>query len=208
MASSFYAFLLFFVVMFGFLIFKNGRLCAAADYSTDFSQYYTVVFVGALTVVMAVVNVGVMKSRCTTVDAGIIAKATLPWPLIFGTTAIALEFLPSWKIPFANTFGYMLYNFDGRGNDLLKGLLKNDGGETYKFVVEDPGLLANTINLINFKEKSESFELHDAVPVKAFYNKIVLKQMAADFVWYMLVGSVVITMSYNTILTANCTLKA
>jgi hypothetical protein len=207
MLSSSYAFLAFLAPLCFFLWFKNNKLCAPDTFSPEFSLGYTMMFVGLITLIMAGVNVGLMSSRCENIEVGTIVKATLPWPLLFGTTAAVLEFMPSWKTPFANTFGYILYNFDGKGNGFIKSLLKNNGHDSYKFIIEDPGLFANTLDVYNFNEKKASFEpLPD--PLKSLFKLIVLKQITADFVWYMLVGSVVITMSYNTILTANCNVKA
>jgi hypothetical protein len=208
MLSSSYAFMAFFFLLFVFVWYKHRKLCAAQNFSPESCLGITFFFVFLLTCGMFAMNTALMSSRCKAVDFGVVAKATLPWPLLFGSTAAALEFLPSWKTPFANTFGYMIYNFAGKGNDLIKTLLKNDGHDSYKYVVEDPGLFANTIDLSNFKEQSEKSFHVQPVPLKALFDLIVLKHVTADFVWYMLVGSVVMTMSYNTILTAACSLKA
>lgn len=204
MLSSSYAFLAFLLPLCFFVWFKHSRL--SGSFSTEFSLGFTFLFVGVVTAIMFGMNTALMSSRCTAVNFGTIAKATLPWPLLFGTTAAVLEYLPTWKAPFANTFGYMIFHFAGGGNDLIKTLLKDDGHDTYKYVMEDPGLYANTLNLYNFNEQSKTFNVQP-VPLQSLYNLIVLKHVTADFVWYMLVGSVVITMSYNTILTASCNVK-
>ena len=145
----------------------------------------------------------------------VILATLIPWIVIFGSIQGALVIFPSWKRPFSNTFGYLVSKLAGV-NELLFKLLKspNTGGiklkKTLHNIYSDPSLFINEITPTNFSDfvKNSTFLF---VPnaarmpeMKQFFNIIRLKDLVSEFVWYILSGILVTTVSYNAIASTNC----
>jgi hypothetical protein len=125
--------------------------------------------------------------------------------------------------PFSNTFGYAIAKIGGAESvvrDVLKGNESNASGEISKAVnniYNDPSIFLNQFNyndqqdfdtkwnksqeLFNSGAQSTTSEL-----CKSFKNMVKLKDLVAQFVWYMLAGILVTSRSYNYIINQPCTL--
>jgi hypothetical protein len=153
-----------------------------------------------------------MQTKCGV--SGSVTRATLlPWLFIFGPMMLCLLVFPEWKKPFSNTFGYVVARMSGGTNALLA-LLKPDTDieSTLHYVYNDPSLLINTFTPLNFKEKLQSIEKitnqPDEAKITTFRNIIKLKDCIAEWIWYLLTASIVISTSYTTLMNSECTKTA
>ena len=174
-----------------------------------FKPMYNFIFLGFVVVIMAFANQQIMLDRCGMYSIGTIAYATLvPWVFMLGATLVVLEIMPGWKQPFANTFGYVFFKFAGGAPSVVYLLQPNL--DSLKYITEDPSLLANKFTVSNFEEMFNSFITQNIFKgdgaSEPFRNVVVLKDMASEFVWYILVGTVAITTSQSIILSYKCTL--
>lgn len=166
-------------------------------------------FLAGVILMMIGVNHAIMNAQCGKVDAGTLWTATLvPWVVMFGTILAVLQMFPGWLQPFSNTFGYMIALIAG-GKGKLLAILKQDGSDPLKWIVDDPGLLINQFSMVNFDQTLKSLEavLVPGANVEPFKDIVRLKELVAEYVWFALVGIMALTTSYNILVNYKCTVK-
>lgn len=154
---------------------------------------------------------------------------SIPWIFIFGVLNMFLYLFPEWLSPFSNTFGYGLIRLMGV-NELLDEILippfdstpNMDPAlkvlsQTLEHIYSDRSLLINEISDVNtFWEKMKRifkngiYESKDSTDQKqnkrhalAYYVNI--KNYMSEFIWYMLTGTLVTSVSYNYLVNMSCT---
>ena len=164
------------------------------------------------------------KSLCGSIQAKPAILYTLfPWILIFGVLNLALILFPAWLKPFSNTFGYLIIKYAGGLNDVLKHIIKskdkvpNNKGlsETLGTIYDDPSLLINEIpnagigfdvfwnDLSTGKLlTSESSSYKDSLR-----QLIRLKNIISAFIWFVLVGALTNSTTYNYLAKSACNLN-
>lgn len=163
-------------------------------------------------------NISHLSKLC--VGASNFGKAVLvtviPYILIFGTIITVLMMFPGWKQPFSNTFGYGVAKIMGVNSILFKLLKSASVGDTntkkmLHNIYTNPALFINEITPTNFDDfvKSSNFLFVSGASSKPemqqLKNIIRLKDIVSEFVWYILSGMLVSTVSYNTIVNSGCT---
>jgi hypothetical protein len=163
-------------------------------------------FIAVMGVSMYFINVEIMKSRCGNASVSTVVTATVvPWVVMFGSIVAILHFFPGWKQPFSNTIGYVGALMANGQQKIIA--LVDDKSDVFKFILESPALLINQFSLLNFNDTITKIAPHpDPAKVLAFRNIILLKEVIAEMVWYLLVGFIIITTSYNIILNYKCTI--
>jgi hypothetical protein len=187
----------FFCMAAAFIVVKfNGVKSALADG----------IFLMLVMVVMYAMNIEVLKKRCGASDLGVVAKATfLPW-LLLGCIMAALRFMPGWKQPFSNTFGYLIVLF-GRGKQKLRDMLQTDKTPSLKFVQDDPWSLLANFSTTSFDATLAALRRDSPIAedkIEPFRKIVLLKDLMSELVWYMLVASVAITLSYTSMTAYKC----
>jgi len=147
----------------------------------------------------------------------------LPWVVIFGILNLMLIMFPGWLAPFSNTFGYGVAKLSGLrdlANDIFKsdedyGKAGKDASEALAHIYTDQSLLVNEItqnNFDNFWIKMKTLfnsGVYDNQELKEKLRDMVrLKDLVAEFVWYMLTGGLVTSVGYNYIVNSSCTLSS
>lgn len=86
-------------------------------------------------------------------------------------------------------------------------------------IYKDKSLLINEVTIMNFSEFYQRFnraglfnqkfikeeESEKRFPQNEFYNYIILKDKVAEYLWYLLTGLLVTSVSYNYIVSSSCT---
>ena len=152
----------------------------------------------------------------------------LPWVIIFGLLNLMIAVFPGWLIPFSNTFGYLAAKWSGV-DKLFKEILVpkfngntiNDelGNEALGYIYTDPTLLINKLNETNFDNfwsemtREGSSNLSPGIQFinpgigdyrEKLFKLIRLKDNVSIFIWYLLTGGLVTSVSYNYIVNAKC----
>ncbi len=171
-------------------------------------------------------NVYLAKQMCNSPsNVGTAAIATfLPWIFIFGLLNLLLSVFPGWLSAFSNTIGYAIASVAGVASlftDQLLNVGKPPNKDAFKViqnVTNDPSTIINTINDDNVEEfwnKSIDVNFFNAFPqVKPgidppqlftqLKNFIRLKNIVSYFIWYLLTGILITSISYNYMLSVPC----
>lgn len=179
-----------------------------------------------------ILNIYLAKQLCNSPsNVGTAAVATIiPWVLIFGLLNLLLTMFPGWLAAFSNTIGYAVASIVGVSSLFTEKLLnvdnQNGTRDTLKVIqniLSDPSTIINTLNEENVKDfwnKSvtpgvnlfkTTFKAIDN-DVKndnnaLFYELkkyIILKNLVSYFIWYLLTGILITSISYNYMLTVPC----
>tara|TARA_B100000795_G_scaffold261015_1_gene237413 strand:- start:3323 stop:4087 length:765 start_codon:yes stop_codon:yes gene_type:complete len=173
-----------------------------------------------------------IKKMCGKYDSSKAVLFTIiPNLLIFGALIAILIALPGWKAPFSNTFGYgaaYMMGIKTSFNTLLKTDIDND---LMKKIIQDKSLIVNEITPSNFdlfvakmsdnNLLTKSYETLQGFannpdgldPVKeqpyldaykGLFSAVVMKDMVAEGMWYLLTGALVITMITNMVAELEC----
>ena len=155
----------------------------------------------------------------------------LPNLFMFGTLIIMFAFFPGWKAPFANTIGYLVARLAGvrrvfldmidtagrgkrkRGGSgvAMHGDESHLGKHLIQEVYDDPSLMINEITPENFNTFMEELHSNRIIGEGAskyfpkLYKLVTLKDCISEFIWFILVGVLVITTSYNALTQIACT---
>ena len=182
------------------------------------------IYVCLLLVIQFGNNSQVLYSTCGHIPYGAVIKVTLlPWILIFYCLNFLLTIFPGWLLPFSNTFGYGLATLAGL-KDTLNGLLKSDIPTKNKEdkdlsnilgrIYADRSLLINEVipdTVDNFIDKMRKGNLLRSYTdgkqdelINQLRRLVLLKELTAKAIWYILAGMLTISVSYNLIINSQC----
>ena len=175
------------------------------------------IYLGTLLLSQLTINIGITKQVCGTSQWQTAVMVTaLPWILIFGALKILLSIFPGWLKPFSNTFGYGIAKIAGL-NSVLDDILKPENATGDKKlskaladIYSDRALLISHVGLENYDAfwqslkngkllQKDSNESRDKL--KSF---IYLKTIVSEFIWFLLVGLLTVSSSYNYIINSAC----
>ena len=191
-------------------LFCISAVFTVAQFNMGSSATFDGIFLLVILIVMYFMNVEVMKNRCGEADMATVSMATFPpWIIMFGSLLVILRMFPGWLQPFSNTIGYVVVLASGGKKKLVDLFVSND---KLQHVYDDPWALMVNFSTTNFdlemtkldnaKILKPADELH--VFRDAFHKVVRLKDLIAALAWYMLVGSVIISVSYANIIAHKC----
>jgi hypothetical protein len=180
-----------------------------------------IIYIGTLLAVQITINSSLAKTICNnpqSTSSGVVATI-FPMLFIFGLLQLLLTIFPGWMEPFSNTFGYAVAKIGG-AESVVRNVLKGDAtGEISKAVnniYNDPSIFLNQFNYndpqdfdTKWNKSKELFNTDagiNSAKYFSFRNMVKLKDLVAQFVWYMLAGILVTSRSYNYIINQPCTL--
>ena len=199
-----------------------------------FPEKSTILFIIYFILVLVsqfILNIYLAKQMCNSPsNVGTAAIATIiPWVLIFGLLNLLLTMFPGWLAAFSNTIGYAVASIVGVSSLFTEKLLnvdnQNGTRDTLKVIqniLSDPSTIINTLNDENikdfwnksvspgvnlFKTDFEPIEDEKANNNPLFYELkkyIMLKNLVSYFIWYLLTGILITSISYNYMLTVPC----
>ena len=178
--------------------------------------YFLTVIIGEYFINLTATNQLCGNAQYTTA----IYVTMIPWIIIFGLLNLMLTMFPGWLVPFSNTFGYLaakLTDVDSLFKKMLvpkfTGTTIDDklGNEALAYMRPNPTLLINKITESNFdnfwSEMSTNgqFFVDNVEQYKEQLRSYInLKDTVSLFIWYMLTGGLVTSVSYNYIVNAGC----
>lgn len=187
----------------------------------DNSTYLLVAFysyLGVNVISQLIINISLTNQICGNsqwYDAFFIT--VIPWIIIFGSLSVLLKIFPGWLMPFSNTFGYGIAKLGGI-NDLFGNILvsPNESKSTklnkaLQEIYSDKSLLINQVNDDNFDKFWNSLKTANMLKSSVtneqkqeFKNFVYLKIIISEFIWFMLVGLLTVSASYNYIINLSC----
>lgn len=157
-------------------------------------------------------NAQATKSICNETQTGAAFMMTaIPNILMFGLIIIIFNFFPGWKSPFSNTFGYGAVWLGGVRKLFLMMMETSKGGNKLnQEVYDDPSLMINQITPRNFDSFMVEMTRNKIIGPNAekyfskLYKFVTLKDSVSELIWYLMVGSLVVSVSYNALLDIPC----
>jgi hypothetical protein len=207
-STSFVIFIIFTILYFILLYFLDAKLHGAINII-----YFLFVITSQLLLIYQQT-----KQVCKTPQLGTtLIWGLIPWFFIFFGLIVALNVFPGWKAPFSNTFGYLIVKLLGVKtifNNLLKTKFNTSDytlNKVIEQIYEDQSLLINEFTPLNFDTaisklkplfdlKNQNYELN----VNALRKMVLLKDEISRFIWYILTGGLVISLSNMGVLTSKC----
>jgi hypothetical protein len=174
-------------------------------YKTQSAPYYDILFLGIVILFIYSINVEIMKERCGSAGS-VILPTLMPWLGIFAPFMAILYLFPEWKLPFSNTFGYLIVSITG-GVSAIDKIVVNQN--KLALIYQSPSLLINQFTYTNFDTEvikyKDVFNLEDVVAVNEFKTVLLLKEVISTWIWYMLIGSITVSTSYMMLMSTECT---
>jgi len=182
-----------------------------------------IIYIGTLLAVQITINSSLAKTICNnpqSTTSGVVATI-FPMLFIFGLLQLLLTIFPGWMEPFSNTFGYAIAKIGGAESvvrDVLKKEATQEISKAISNIYNDPSIFLNQFNYNDQQDfdtkwtKSQELFIPEAQSTtsercKSFKNMVKLKDLVAQFVWYMLAGILVTSRSYNYIINQPCGLS-
>jgi hypothetical protein len=188
--------------------------------STGMRLAVTLIYFLVVLVVQYFLNLNVAKNLCGTPQYGTAILVTaVPWFVIFGILKAVLTVFPGWLSPFSNTIGYGVSRLAGV-RSTLEQIVKSPGKTSKKsngpldHIYNDPSLLINEITPANFDTfwstmKQGGLLLDGAANHMAEMRKLVrLKDIVSEFIWFVITGSLVSSVSFNYMINTACSKSA
>lgn len=187
------------------------------------SSVYLIIYALAVIISQFIGNISLTNQLCGSnqyVTALIVT--IIPWTLMFGTITFLLTTFPGWLSPFSNTFGYaaaLVSGLNNLMNDILipkidKNTSKENEAmmETLAHIYSDRSSLINEITISTFDNFwymmsgliNDEAKKSDSALKNSLFSLVVLKDSVAKFVWFMLAGTLVISVGYNYIINSGC----
>jgi len=158
-------------------------------------------------------NAQVTKGLCGSVQTGSSFMMTvIPNLFMFGFIIIVFSFFPGWKAPFSNTFGYLAARLGGIRRIFLD-MMETGGGRNklIQDIYDNPSMMINEITPTNFDTFMDEMirnKVIDGTDAKKYFSKlyklVTLKDSIAELFWYLLVGTLVVSTSYNALTELSC----
>jgi hypothetical protein len=166
-----------------------------------------------------------------TVNSALVATI-VPWITIFGVTCFCLIFIPGWLRVFSNTFGSAIANMAGM-NETLSKIFKPRAPtdtsdlnpalqESVAVLYTNIGKFINEIDINDYHEEGETIKWDSLQSVMTFlriksaeiaelpalqkklHKMLKLKEDAGYFMWFILIGSISVLISTNSVLLSSC----
>lgn len=148
----------------------------------------------------------------------------IPWLLIFGVLHFFLIIFPGWMTPFSNTFGYLGVRLMGFP-EFLESILSTETSDAssalsaINILKTDHSMLINEMfieSVVDGKRKNYTDAIDKLIKSKIFkqpisepekdklYTFVVMKHSIAEYVWNILAGFLVTSVTYNQIINSSC----
>ena len=182
-----------------------------------FGIYVTLLLIGEY-----IINLSLTDTMCGSRQWNTALLVTLiPWVFIFGILNVVLLVFPGWLSPFSNTFGYAMARLMGVSSlldKILKPKLEMSGSadnkvmaESLEHIYSDKSLLINEITPSNFERVWTSMSylfktgVVNNIDLKTqLLNFVRLKDIVAEYIWYLLTGGLVTSVGYNYVVNTGC----
>lgn len=214
---------------FFFLIITT--LYAMVKYNISSDQHAMATMCYVLTVIVGefMLNLNASKRKCKGHQNWQLAfmVTVIPWILMFSIIMIMLRIYPGWISPFSNTIGYGIAHLAGSHRILNKIFPPNPTEEETKaasseelneikqslaYIYSDQSVLMNEVTVDNFSEfwnRTKPLRSDISEQFKEQFRKIIqLKTIVGEYIWYLLTGSLVVSVSHTYMFQSKCNFTA
>lgn len=188
-------------------------------------------FIAAILIGEYMISIGMIKTVCGFEQWGFGAMATfIPWVLIAGTIKFILMLRPGWLVPFSNTIGYFLASAIFGLTESFGKIVPNnfrpsdesgeagtDVAKAIHEIYEDQSLLINQMTPDNLQKMIANFTAAGIIIspsqiakneydlcIESITKAVYFKLFVSEFIWLMLAGILVISITFNYIVNYGC----
>lgn len=176
------------------------------------SKAVTIIYFALIFISQFLLNIALTNQICGFKQPALAFTTTIfPWTVIFGSLSVMFMMFPGWKSPFSNTFGYLAAKVGGikdAFNSILQSDIKN---KALQAIHEDSSLIINEITPANFEDFWTNMQtsgiLLAKVPSDAkerLFKLVRMKDIVAEFVWYLLAGVLISSITFSYISNSKC----
>lgn len=216
------AILWFFIITTGFFTIKYFIGGEKNDPDKSKQNIFMGIYILLIIIGEYFINLNLTKTMCGTNQWGTAIIVTIiPWVIIFGLLNVMLIVFPGWLSPFSNTFGYGIARLAGLNklvNDIFEVKTSDTSSKEMKEMQEalahiysNKSLLINEITQNNFdsfwNKMSVVFKkgvVNNSILKEKLRDMVRLKDLVAQYIWYMLTGILVTSVGYNYTVNVGC----
>lgn len=181
------------------------------------------VYVGVIGISQYIANLNISSYMCDEPQLGIVFTSTIiPFVCVFGILIIILKLNPNFYGPFENTFGYLILLMTGFSSFVKDKLFKKSESDdtdkalsVIKRIYDDMSVFVNEISssnsddvFITLASKVNEVDQNGNSNKEVLWQYVRIKEITSQFIWFMLTGLLVSTISYNYIINQGCKLNA
>lgn len=194
---------------------------------TKIEQIILLIYTLIMIIAQFLINFFIVKNKQCGVNNTILISllgSLLPWILIFGIFNLIIKIFPGWLTPFSNTFGYFGVKLLGLSK-LINDIFKPKTDVKFSKLSEseqsiqsaltriygNESLIINEItptNFSNFWKTTSSLFKSNVLKNNELKNKLEIivktKFYISEFIWYLLMGNLIVSASYNYIINTKC----
>lgn len=176
------------------------------------SKAVTIIYFALIFISQFLINIALTNQICGFNQPALAFTTTIfPWTVIFGSLSVMFMMFPGWKSPFSNTFGYLAAKVGGI-KDAFNAILNSDKkNKALQAIYEDSSLMINEITPANFEDFWTNMQKHvmlsEKIPSDAkerLYKLVRMKDIVAEFVWYLLAGVLISSITFSYISNSKC----
>jgi len=193
------------------LIYAIVKYFVTKDQKQQNAKLYLAIYLVLVLVSQFFINLSATNNICGTNQPVVAVMTTIfPWTFIFGSLFVLLMVFPGWKVPFSNTFGYLVAKLSGIQKVFSNILLPESSNKALAQVYEDNSLIINEITPSNFENFWNNFSKSRFLNKGAdkfknqLYNLVNMKDIVSETVWYLLTGNVVLSVTENHLSNIKC----
>lgn len=215
---GFYTFITLIYFILKYLLVENFDVINTNQYPSGLNTALSMIYYAFVFFAQYYINVKNTYIKCGVSQVFHAAIYTfVPNILIFGLLVTILDVFPGFLKPFSNTIGYfIMYWFFGISDTFNKMLLSKSKSKYILQVYDNNSLMINEIttgpkgNIVDFVKHAAApgpdqlFNSNYKKFLPDLFNLVVIKNLIAKFIWYILVGGLVISTSYNSIVNMEC----
>ena len=176
------------------------------------SKAVTIIYFVLIFISQFFLNLSLTNQICGFKQPALAFTTTIfPWTVIFGSLSVMFMMFPGWKSPFSNTFGYLAAKVGGikdAFNAILPSKINNNALQA---IYEDSSLMINEITPANFDDFWSKMQTSGMLS-KSFtpeaknrlYKLVRMKDIVAEFVWYLLAGVLISSITFSYISNSKC----
>ncbi len=203
-----------------YFLFKGYEMSSAGPQDSISTAAYTLGYLIVIVLVQLAFNFSNAQAVCNGSSQNlfsVLMYTFIPNFLVLGSVIALTSAFPGWLSPFSNTFGYLFISCLGlsrKFNSLINTKGKN---KLLTEICEDHSLVINEMtpdNYIDFMktladEKSEGGRIlkpkYDEEPgYNELYKLVVIKDLIAEYIWYVMSGFLTISISSHSIANIQC----
>ena len=215
---GFYTFITLIYFILKYLLVENFDVINTNQYPHGLNTALSMIYYAFVFFAQYYINVKNTYIKCGVSQVFHAAIYTfIPNILIFGLLVTILDVFPGFLKPFSNTIGYfIMYWFFGISDTFNKMLISKNKSKYILQVYDNNSLMINEIttgpkgNIVDFVNHAAApgpdrlFNSNYKKSLPDLFNLVVIKNLIAKFIWYILVGGLVISTSYNSIVNMEC----